>query len=63
MRCYTVRFASDFFIDLCLVDIDLAVQLRQHEAFISCLTDFDLGPFYPLLFKVFFLAYSFKLPE
>lgn len=46
MKCYTIRFASDLFIDLCVVDIGLAVQLRQHGAVLSCLTDFDLLTYY-----------------
>lgn len=52
MRCYKKRFASDFLIDPCLADIDLAVQLERQETVISCLTDFNLGLFY-LLCTVF----------
>lgn len=48
MRCYKKRFASDFFIDPCLADIDLAVQLERLGTVISCLTDFNLGLFYLL---------------
>lgn len=46
MSCYAIRFASDFFIDLCLVDIALTVQLRRHGAVLSRLIEFDLIPFY-----------------